>query len=449
MTTQMNSRKMMNLKANSFRALTAAALMTVAGACSTNDILKVDRPDVIDPGKLAGATGAAAIYNGAVGEVAYGQSGTFAGFMLLTSLFTDEFRFGGTPPEVREMDLDQIKNENSFAQSIWLNIHRGRRAAERGATAIAASVSPTDKRVGELWALAGLSTIWIAETYCSGAPLSVDQPEIQYGSNLTTDQLFDAALTRLNSATSATGGDANLVNLVAVLRGRALLGKGQFAQAAAAVASVPTAYKYDLLYSSSDARLQNSMKAYIYDFDYTSVSDHEGGNGLNYASAGDPRIPVTQDFGPVSRFDNVTPMFQFTQYSSYGSPITNASGIEARMIEAEGAYQANNTATFLAKLNEARATMAGLAPLTDPGTAAGRVDLLFRERAFWMFGTGHRLGDMRRLVRQYSRAADTVYPRGAYHKDSLTRGNQVNVRVSIDELNNPNYDASKCDPTKA
>ena len=90
-----------------------------------------------------------------------------------------------------------------------------------------------------------------------------------------------------------------------------------------------------------------------------------------------------------------------------------------------------------------------LAPLTDPGTQAARVDLLFRERAFWMFGTGHRLGDMRRLVRQYSRAADTIYPRGAYHKDSLTRGNQVSVRVSIDELNNPNYDASKCDPTKA
>lgn len=439
----------MNLKTTSFRALTAAALLTVAGACSTNDILKVDRPDVIDPGKLAGATGAAAIYNGAVGEVAYGQSGTFAGFMLLTSLFTDEFRFGGTPPEVREMDLEQIKPENSFEQSIWLNIHRGRRAAERGATAIAASVSPTDKRVGELWALAGLSTIWIAETYCSGAPLSVDQPELTYGSNLTTDELFDAALTRLNSATPATGGDATLVNLIAVLRGRALLGKGQFAQAAAAVASVPTAFKYDIQYSSADARLQNSMKAYIYDFDYTSVSDHEGGNGLDYASSGDPRIPVTQDFGPVSRFDGVTPMFQFTRYSSYGSPITNASGIEARLIEAEGALKALNAPAWLAKLNEARATTAGLAPLTDPVAPAAQVDLMFRERAFWLFGTGHRLGDMRRLVRQYGRAADTVYPRGAYHKDSLTRGNQVSVRVSIDELNNPNYDNSKCDPTKA
>lgn len=439
---------MTNTKLRSFRALSAAALLTALGACSTNDILTVDRPDVIDPSKLGGSNGATALYNGAIADVAVAQSGTFAGFMLLTSLFTDEFRFGGTPPEVREMDLDQIKQENSFAQTIWLNMHRGRRAAERTADAIAA-IGGNDKRIGELRALAGLTVIWIAETYCSGAPLSIDQPDIQYGSNLTTDQLFDEALTRLNAAGSASAGDATVNNLVAVLRGRALLGKGQFAQAATAVASVPTSFKYEIQYSAADARTQNSMKAYIYDFDYTSVSDGEGGNGLNYASAGDPRVPVTQDFGPVSRFDGRTPMFQFPKYNSYGSPITNASGIEARMIEAEGALQANNVATFLAKLNEARATQAGLAPLTDPGTQAARVNLLFRERAFWMFATAHRLGDMRRLVRQYSRDASTVYPRGAYHKDSLTRGDQVSVRVSIDEFNNPNYDKTKCDPTKA
>jgi len=35
----------------------------------------------------------------------------------------------------------------------------------------------------------------------------------------------------------------------------------------------------------------------------------------------------------------------------------------------------------------------------DPGTQVGREDLLFRERAFWLFATGHRLGDLRRLAR--------------------------------------------------
>ena len=73
-----------------------------------------------------------------------------------------------------------------------------------------------------------------------------------------------------------------------------------------------------------------------------------------------------------------------------------ASGIEALLIVAEAALRANDATTWLAKLNEARATRTDLPALADPGTAAARVDLMFRERAFWMFSTGHRLGDPRR-----------------------------------------------------
>jgi hypothetical protein len=42
------------------------------------------------------------------------------------------------------------------------------------------------------------------------------------------------------------------------------------------------------------------------------------------------------------------------------------------------------------------------------------VDLLFRERAYWLYATGTRQGDLRRLVRQYHRDKNTLYPRGAY-----------------------------------
>ena len=48
------------------------------------------------------------------------------------------------------------------------------------------------------------------------------------------------------------------------------------------------------------------------------------------------------------------------------------------------------------------------------GVAAGRVDLLFRERAFNLFLTGHRVGDLRRLMYQYGRAPETVLPTGPY-----------------------------------
>jgi hypothetical protein len=66
------------------------------------------------------------------------------------------------------------------------------------------------------------------------------------------------------------------------------------------------------------------------------------------------------------------------------------------------------------------------------------VDQLFSERAFWMFATGHRLGDMRRLIRQYGRAAETVFPGGVYLKGG-NYGADVNLPMPQEEGNNPNF----------
>src|SRR5439155_25897326 len=130
-------------------------------------------------------------------------------------------------------------------------------------------------------------------------------------------------------------------------------------------------------------------------------------------------------------------------------PVTLASGIEARLIEAENSLKLGDATNYLAVLNAARATKAGLAPLTDPGSQIARVDLLFRERAFWFYLTSHRLGDLRRLVRQYLRSAESVFPTGAYHKQGLTRGTQVSFVFPQPEENNPSYNTSSCVPTQA
>lgn len=45
------------------------------------------------------------------------------------------------------------------------------------------------------------------------------------------------------------------------------------------------------------------------------------------------------------------------------------------------------------------------------------VKMFFRERAFWLFGTGIRLGDMRREERQYNLPDASVYPHGPYWYD--------------------------------
>ena len=266
-----------------------------------------------------------------------------------------------------------------------------------------------------------------------------------FGNPLTTTQVFTAALDLLTSAATTTGGDARIVNLIGVLRGRALLNNGQFASAASAVAAVPTSYTYEAVFSTADLRTNNNMKAFIFDYDYLSVSNLEGGNGLNFATAADPRVPVNN--AGLSRFDSKTPHFQFLPYDSFGSSIVNASGKEARLIEAEAALQAVNIGTWLSKLNEVRA-LYQMAPLSDPGVTA-RVDLMFRERAFTLFATAHRVGDLRRLVRQYQRTVALTFPAGVYHKDNLTRGNQGSLIVPQTEENNPNFKVTDSDATKA
>jgi hypothetical protein len=87
--------------------------------------------------------------------------------------------------------------------------------------------------------------------------------------------------------------------------------------------------------------------------------------------------------------------------------------------------------------------------LTGTETQAQLENLLFRERAFWMFSTAHRLGDLRRLARSvaeggYGRAYDTVFPTGPYHKGGAPYGPEGSFLVPVDERNNPQYPGS-CD----
>lgn len=111
--------------------------------------------------------------------------------------------------------------------------------------------------------------------------------------------------------------------------------------------------------------------------------------------------------------------------------------MEARLIEAEAALQGGARPTFFAIHNTLRVG-ADLPPFVDSGqSVAELVDLHFSERAFWLYSTAHRLGDLRRLIRQHGRTQNQVFPTGQYHKNG-TYGTDVNLPLGVDELNNPN-----------
>jgi hypothetical protein len=286
-----------------------------------------------------------------------------------------------------------------------------------------------------MFALTGFVENLAGEHFCNGIPFSdVVNGEFIYGGPITVDSAFTRASAWADSALLYVEGDAGgqVTNMARIVKARALLNRGQFAAAAVAVAAVPTDYEYLVTHSANTVvnelwSINVGQKRYV-------VADVDGGTGLPFVSAGDPRVTTS---GSGLSFDSQTPFVGQTMYGQF-DPVALASGIEARLIEAEAALRAGDAGSWLARLNAARATRADLAPLDDPVDDAARVNLMFRERAFWMFGTGHRLGDLRRLIRQYGRMAETIFPTGAYPKGG-NYSTDVNIPLSADEANNPQF----------
>lgn len=431
-----------------FRPIGVAGLIAIA-ACGGN-LLNVEHPDVIEPGNLLGETGAAALYQGARSEfIAAHDGGTVAlGLVYVSGLFTDEFIFPATPPELISIDRRDNQSTSGTIGDVFFRLHRARNAAERAAAALAALPSAaTDPRIGEVEALGALVYSLFGETFCSGVPFStIENAEVVPGSSVTTPEMFTQALSRLDAAAAKAGGNADIVNLIRVSKGRVLMNLNRYPEAATAVAQVPTSFRFDNTHTTADPASVNQIKVNMWDSFFLGMGNQEGTNGLDYVTANDPRIESV-DAG-ISGFDLQTEVLRSVKYQAGDAAVTMASGIEARMIQAEAALKAGDLAGWLGRLNEARATTT-LAPLSDPGTLTERVNLTFRERAFWMYGTAHRLGDLRRLVTQYGRNAESVFPTGDYHKDNLQRAKQVSLLVPQTEENNPKFNRSACDPTKA
>ena len=95
------------------------------------------------------------------------------------------------------------------------------------------------------------------------------------------------------------------------------------------------------------------------------VADHEGGNGLDFRSAGDPRVRSSV-VGPGP--DGVTLAYDVSKYGSMSAPIVLASGTEARLIEAESALGAGDAVGALGRLNALRSTVAGLSVIVARST---------------------------------------------------------------------------------
>ena len=121
---------------------------------------------------------------------------------------------------------------------------------------------------------------------------------------------------------------------------------------------------------------------------------------LYYRATGDPRVRwdstgLTGD-AAVARFGGLVPFWPEAKYTKTTDPVRLSSGWELRLIEAEAALVAGDTATARAKMNLHRAALAlpgvTFASPTEAWTA------LKTERALELWLEARRLGDLRRWV---------------------------------------------------
>jgi len=361
---------------------------------------------------------------------------------------------------------------NTSLVGTFFDLTRARASGELAIRTYKASAITTADSTGfpEVLALNGLTYILFAENYCGAVPVSTQEEDgsFTYGAPESMNTLLDSALSKFNQALAVTGAPltATFKNLASVGKGRALLDKGDYPGAAAAVTAVPTTFQYNYLHSETSGRQNNGTWSLTQSVGRFGEADKEAGIGLPFASDGDlkraggvidPRVADSLarrgSSASPKGFDGATNQMVQAKYPLRASPITVADGVEARLIEAEAALNAGDPAGALTILNALRSNASllslrgygasSLPPLTLQPTPAGQVDQLFHERAYWLYLTSHRLGDLRRLIRQYSRPVNTVFPNGLYFKGG-TYGTDVNVPVPQQEQNNPSYTAGSC-----
>lgn len=459
-----------------FTTLAACAAVSLSG-CDSKEILAVTDPDVATPEALDAPSALPALRAGAIGSfgIAYNGQNSDEEQVHLSASLSDEFINTETFPTRIEFDQRAQTIGNTSLVGTFVDINRARGLTQRAIAGFQKFAKTTGDSTGfpEVIALGGLTYVLFAENYCGAVPVSVvnDDGTFTFGPPLTVNQQLDSAIAKFNQALAVSGAPLTTTfrQLAQVGKGRALLDKGDYANAALAVAGVSTTFQYNYQHSETTGAQNNGTWALTTSVGRFGVAALKGGNGLPYQTDGDtknagfdPRVANAIRPNNGGRgFDNGVPggEFQFVQqkYPLRSSLSTIADGVEARLIEAEAALQAD-PAGALAILNALRSNSAlltlrgyaagSLPPIALQATKAAQVDQLFKERAYWLFLTSHRLGDMRRLIRQYGRSAETVFPTGPYFKGG-TFGTDVNSPVPQREQNNPNYIASACKQNEA
>jgi hypothetical protein len=275
-----------------------------------------------------------------------------------------------------------------------------------------------------MWA--GFSLTLLGEIFCQGV--------VKAGPALTPAATLDSAIVRFQRATqiaaNLSGAEATkILNASRVGLGRAHLQKGEYANAAQAVATVPATFVANAVYvNDAQSRLRTANGVYFTSAGTSQIVAEA------FRELDDPRVPFL-DAGSNAQ-DGRNRLFRQRKYVSFSDPIRVASGLEANYIAAEAQLQQNNPAAALDLIAERREA-SGQSSFN--GTTATEIlaELMDqRARDFWL--EAKHLGDYLRNPE----ATPFVPPAGSpfYKPDQGEFGAMTCLEVPfIEKANNPNF----------
>ncbi len=455
----------------------AATAFTIVGCQHVKDqLLQPQVPGLVDPTAVGNPTAALALRAGAIGRYKQVQAGE--SIWEYAGTLADEYK--NADFSVDRINADQRLTDAAISWN-YGPVTQSRGFVRDAINAMIAFNPDSTALIGELYMELAFFEMTLADNYCNGIPLGHMDNGVQVnGAPVTVLQVYDSASNHLDTAlvytakaiaagkTTADKAGATFIDRAArIWKARVLIDKDKAnaGAAAAVVAGVPTSFAYDMTFSASAGTngmwgLNNSTaRIGVADsFDIINGAVSVIKNALPFVSSKDPRVPVINgdSVSPkVPPEDGVTrPFYLGGLYKGQFDPLVLASGVDARLYEAEAKLQGGDIPGMMTILNALRAaqptigvtTIPAMAPLPTPATNDAATSLLFREKAFWTFGRGQRLPDLRRLIRQYGRTQDNVFPTGNYFKGG-SYGPDVNFPVPSQEQVNPLF--SSCLDRKA
>jgi len=264
---------------------------------------------------------------------------------------------------------------------------------------------------------AGFSLIMLGEAFCSAA--------VDLSAEETPAQLFAQAEDRFTKAIAAAtaSGDNNLLNAAYVGRARSRIDRNDKAGAAADAARVPIDFVF--LSDGGDAGRQQN-RVFEQNNKSLAVSVAPTYRNVVYGTTADPRVNVKNEGRNAQ--DASTPLYTQQKYTSLGTPLIVASGVEAQLILAEA--QGGAVAVNIINALHARAGLPQDFASTDPAVILAQI---IEERRRELFLQGNRLFDVNRFNLVQVPTPGLPYPKGGSY------GTQRCMPLpDVERLNNPN-----------